>query len=477
MTDYPAPAVATKPQVVFVYSCFRGSSTWFWSRLRAERKFCCYYEIFNERLAHLVAADASNIRSDNWSSHHPKVAPYYLEFMPLLGDAPGVPHFPVEHPLGGRFIGKNGIDGALDPDVEKYIASLITHAQANGRVPVLTDPRLLARAAGCRMAFGGTHILVVRNLFEQWVSVCGQWRAGNDYFLRMAFDQLRLGQQQDRFFAYLLSRFPNGDQGCFEEWARDANLDLVFACYVALCIYLLVRARRQCDLVVDVSSLVDAAYGANIESSLTECLGVHIGLGDFERRVDYPKRLVESPQVCRANMEEFVQRALSEADADPSGSKFANSLLDGVWRARAEFIANTAGARELLDAAHAGELQRDLTVAKTERAKEASSLRAALSESQQYAASLLDNRAREQADAAAERDALRAAAREAATYADSLKQALDVSHEHADSLARELDATKAYAASQAAQLAWMRHRFRWLKPLWPRLPEDPKDKE
>ncbi|HVU80583.1 MAG TPA: hypothetical protein VHD89_01095, partial [Rhodanobacteraceae bacterium] len=43
--------------VVFVYSCFRAASTWFWSRLRAHRELCCYYEAFNEQLGHLSLAD------------------------------------------------------------------------------------------------------------------------------------------------------------------------------------------------------------------------------------------------------------------------------------------------------------------------------------------------------------------------------------------------------------------------------------
>jgi O-antigen chain-terminating methyltransferase len=118
-------------------------------------------------------------------------------------------------------------------------------------------------------------------------------------------------------------------------------------------------------------------------------------------------------------------------------------------------------------------------------------LRVELKNSQTYAASLKATLDRERSDALVALDAMDAARRVAVDYSDSLKRALDESKRYADSLVKELDTSKRDADSlvkaldvskrdasaQAAQLTWMRHRFRWLKPLWPRLPEDPKDKE
>ena len=467
MTSHSVTPPAGDPQVVFVYSCFRGSSTWFWSRLRAQKKFCCYYEIFNEHLERLLPADVAAVRPDNWHSHHPDGAPYLLEFAPLLGSAPGIPGFPVENPLGSRYIGRGGIEGPLDEDVREYVSQFIRHSRANGRVPVLTDPRLLARAAGFRATFGGTHILLVRNLFEQWISVCGQWRAGNDYFLRMVFHQLRYGQQ-DPFFAYLLSRFSVSDQVRFEDWARDANLDLVLACYVASRIYLLLRARRHCDLVVDITQLEDAGYRTVTEKNLADYLGADIALGNFERRVDYPKRFVQSPRDCRQTMAGLVERALTDADANADESAFAHELLDGVWRVQEEFMAYTAGARELIEGTYASSLEARLGEVEREHARYVASAQAALAESTEYAGSLEARISREATDARMERDALQAAHREASRYADSLKQAHEESQKYAKTLEHALEESRQRLRKSELSLARMQARFRAFKAFWPR---------
>lgn len=335
-------------KVVFVYSCFRAASTWFWSRLREHRELCCYYEVFNEQLEQLSLADIPAVRPENWRSRHPDSGPYLTEFAPLLGTTRGIPGFPVESPLGGRFIGRAGIEGPLDRDVEAYLASLIETARASGRMPVITCTRMLGRAAGLRMAFDGTHILLVRNLFEQWNSVCGQLRSGNDYFLRMVFNQLHFGGQ-DRFFSYLMSMFDGRDQECFESWMRDENSDAVFCCYVVSRIYLLLITMRHCDLVVDVTGLGHPGRRAEIEDALFGLLGVHVDLGNFQQRVDYPKRIIQSPSDCRMMINELLERCLSEMDATGAERDYGHRLVQATWDSHGSFMAYTSGARELIE--------------------------------------------------------------------------------------------------------------------------------
>lgn len=334
--------------VVFVYSCFRAASTWFWSLLREHRELCCYYEVFNEQLEQLSLADIPAVRPDNWRSHHPDSGPYLTEFASLLGATPGVAGFPVESPLGSRFIGSAGIEGPLDRDVETYLARLVKNAEATHRIPVITCTRLLGRAAGLRKAFGGTHILLVRNLFEQWNSVYGQLRAGNDYFLRMVFHQLNYGRQ-DRFFAYLMSMFSDRAQASFDDWMRDENSDAVFCCYVVSRIYLLLITRRHSDLVVDVTGLGDPHQRTETEAALLRLLGVHVDLGNFKQRIDYPKRLLQSPRDCAAMIDELLERGLSESAASDDERAFARGLVASTWDAHRTFMANTSGARELIE--------------------------------------------------------------------------------------------------------------------------------
>lgn len=335
-------------KVVFVYSCFRAASTWFWSRLREHRELCCYYEVFNEQLEQLSLADISAVRPENWRSRHPDSGPYLTEFVPLLDTAGGIPGFPVESPLGSRFIGRAGIKGPLERDVEAYLASLIETARASGRMPVITCTRMLGRAAGLRMAFAGTHILLVRNLFEQWNSVYGQLRSGNDYFLRMVFNQLNFGRQ-DRFFSYLMSMFGGHDQECFESWMQDENSDAVFCCYVVSRIYLLLITMRHCDLVVDITGLGDPRRREETEGALFRLLGVRVDLGNFEQRVDYPKRIIQSPADCRMMINELLERCLSEINATSGERDYGRRLVEATWDSHGSFMAYTSGARELID--------------------------------------------------------------------------------------------------------------------------------
>lgn len=342
-------AIRTEDEnVVFVYSCFRAASTWFWSRLREHRELCCYYEVFNEQLEHLSLADMPSVRPDNWRSHHPHGGPYLTEFAPLLGAVPGIAGFPVESPLGSRFLGEAGIEGPLDRDVQAYLRRLMANARASRRTPVITCTRLLGRVAGLRAAFGGTHILLVRNLFEQWNSVYGQLRAGNDYFLRMVFNQLNFGRK-DGFFSYLTLMFGERDQECFENWIRDDNADLVFCCYVASRIYLLLIARRYCDLVVDITGLGNPERRTTTEAALSRLLGVDIDLANFEQRVDYPKQLIKAPADCRMMINELLERGLAEANASDDEREFASRLVEATWKARESFMAYTSGARELIE--------------------------------------------------------------------------------------------------------------------------------
>jgi hypothetical protein len=348
MSDKVAMQTMDDPKVVFVYSCFRAASTWFWTRLRSHRELCCYYEVFNEQLAQLSLADISSVRPENWRAHHPSSGPYLPEFAPLLGATRGMAGFPVESPLGSRFIGRAGIQGPLDVDVQAYLARLVKNASDAKRVPVITCTRLLGRAAGLRMAFGGAHVLLVRNLFEQWNSAHGQLRAGNDYFLRMVFNQLNFGRQ-DRFFSYLMSMFDARGQSRFEDWMQDANSDKVFCCYVASRIYLLLITRRYCDLVVDVTSLGDPVGRAETETALSRLLDVQVDLGDFQQRVDYPKQLIQSSADSRMMLDELIERSLVEVAASDDERQFARGLRDATWDAYARFMAYTSGARELLE--------------------------------------------------------------------------------------------------------------------------------
>jgi tRNA A-37 threonylcarbamoyl transferase component Bud32 len=153
-------------------------------------------------------------------------------------------------------------------------------------------------------------------------------------------------------------------------------------------------------------------------------------------------------------------------------SEAVERSLAGEERARAAQLAETSGLH-----ARVRELERAQQAAEQSHTEYVGSLRAEIESSHAYATSLRATLDRERVDARAALEAMEAARRVAVEYAESLVKTLDETKRHADFQAKELDAAKRHAASQAAQLAWMRHRFCWLKPLWPRQPDDSKDPE
>jgi chromosome segregation ATPase len=146
-----------------------------------------------------------------------------------------------------------------------------------------------------------------------------------------------------------MSMFDERDQECFENWMRDENSDAAFCCYIASRIYLLLITRRHCDLVVDVASLGNSARRGETGAALSRLLGVSVDLENFKQRVDYPKRIIQSPADCRKMINELLERCLSEIDATGDERDYGHQLVEATWDAHASFMAYTSGARELIE--------------------------------------------------------------------------------------------------------------------------------
>src|SRR5215813_1015713 len=78
---------------VFIHAAPRTSSTWFWSRFRANPATCCYYEPFNEGLVYLTPSEANELAHNSWESRHPATDPYCREYGPLIQKTNGVELF------------------------------------------------------------------------------------------------------------------------------------------------------------------------------------------------------------------------------------------------------------------------------------------------------------------------------------------------------------------------------------------------
>ncbi len=340
---------ATALAPVFIYSGYRTSSTWLWNKFRKDVNACAYYEPFNEILAGLKSDAILSVRPDSWRSHHPTDAGYMAEYAVLLGNDPGVPLFPHGDPDGVRYVGAQGVDGPLDPDIIAYVSSLIDSAQARGRIPLLACTRMLGRSAGLSSAFGGCHILLIRNLFQQWCSYSGQLRFGNDYFFRTLHNSLNLAVKSN-YIAYLRRFFSDSEISDFSTWMNQINHDRIFCYFVAFHAYFLMITRRQANIVIDVNNLARKGfnYQEEISDRVAEITGLRIDLGDVRESVDYPVQPLRSTDDCRMLLKTMVDRFLLSEARDDEDRRFVEGLIADLWEEHARFTAATAGAAEVI---------------------------------------------------------------------------------------------------------------------------------
>lgn len=271
---------------LFVHSSYRTSSTWFWSKLRAKPTVLAYCEIFNEALAKLTCETIEAQHADSWASGHPSVAPYFLEFLPLLTKEQGLPLYDRSMPFA-RFMPDDGMGGALSAAETEYVASLIANAHACGKVPVLTDTSTLGRLQAFKQAFPGRTIFLHRNLFHQWASYSKQWVLGNQYFI-WTTEWAMAGSQGDPFVRHL--------DEFFAKRRRAADDEQTFLTFVLFHLYLYAHALENADLVLDVDALAaDATVRTEAERQVGEWIGAPIDLSDC--RPHFELSLV----ACRSN--------------------------------------------------------------------------------------------------------------------------------------------------------------------------------
>ncbi len=436
--------------MIFVHSSFRTASTYIWSCLRNAPGTVAYCEIFHEGLDTFSRPDMVATGPDGWYSKHPPGAPYFLEFLPLAREGGGVQGFDPTMSYA-RFIPPEGCGGAISDAEAAYVAGLINHAENRGRIPVLTATRSLGRVRGLKAAFPGLHVLLYRNLFQQWCSFTDQACRGNSYFIQRMAEIVRLNQHDPALCA-LQEEFPVAIPS-----AEDAN---TFYSFVFLHLYLYAHAAGAADLVIDVNRLAaDPTHRAEVERRIA-AENVTVDLSGATDSVAY--------SVCRLGTRagvverlKVVGELLADSAPDEAGRAFGAKVLRELLEAyaRHEFqagalrswllgpdgpVARSDGLRAERDAALAARdatcLERD--AARTERD-------AALAE-RDAVRQERDGAAAERAAALAARDATRqerdetAAERDAAcAERDAALTARDAIRQEREEVAAERDAVRA----------------------------------
>lgn len=313
--------------MIFIHSSFRVSSTWLWSRFREAEKSWAYCEIFNESLATITAQEAGTLSPANWDSKHPETAPYYLEYLPLLNESGGVALYDPSMAYE-RSIPADGPDGDISAEERDYIASLIGQATKVGKVPVLTATRSLGRAVGIKRAFPGFHIVLYRNMFQQWCSYMWYLDRGNSYFLN-AVKQMIEGSPHDPFMRLLR-----------DLWPFDPTVDSGsrrFLAFAALHAYFYAHAVNAADLVIDVNRLAaEPEYRRGIEATIRKETGLVVDLSGARNKLEACMSALPPPELLRQTLQPVLDNCLSHAPNN-EGGRFAMRAIDEMFREQANF--------------------------------------------------------------------------------------------------------------------------------------------
>ena len=261
----PADEAVLPP--VFIHSLFRSGSTWLFDVFRrAEAGYWCYQEPFHEELRRLnsnpdalLAVHTDMARS----MRHPALErPYFYEF-----------HAIREH-IGDSFQPCISYASFFDPSIcpafDDYTSRLIRHAQ--GR-PVLQCCRSFGRVAHLRQQYGGVHIYLWRNPWDQWWSY-----QINDYFdarslailhacnappvIKLLRDELSIDNELLR-----------GHEDDFSRLDKiPMSLESRYLAFYGLWLFSLIENRPQADVDINIDQLAtDAEYRARVTTLLRDC--------------------------------------------------------------------------------------------------------------------------------------------------------------------------------------------------------------
>jgi len=290
-----------------------------WSRFRRSPFTTAFYEPFGESLARCSPKRIKRQTAQGWNSRHPPlVLPYADEYRPLLRPfLKGVPGYRSEFALQRYFPTAAGIG----PEI-RYVSRLIRHAKRRGTHAVLGFSRSLGRTAALKLALGGYHVLVRRNLLQQWLS-CRSYRTdvSLSYFELCHFLILALAPPGTpaRRFAGMLGlprRFPRGLQrqlkvlhGAIHPWSDE----LSYRAFLAVSLLSHAVAEPVADLVLDVDRLGRSSqYRDAVRTRILADVGLSIDFDDCRVPNHDPALL----PVDFAAVERDVRLRLLSCDAD-----------------------------------------------------------------------------------------------------------------------------------------------------------------
>jgi hypothetical protein len=314
---------------VFIHSSFRTSSTWIWSKFRADPAVVAYYECFHESLQVMSAGDIKALHPSIWESGHPGMEPYFMEYVPLLREEGGIAGF-EQNMAFAQFFPVKGYNGSLSRSERAYIKSLIVHATRMRRTACLTCKRSLGRVRALKRAVGGVHIVLRRNFLQQWRSYREQINLGNPYFSNVLLRTIALNRHEP-FIAFLGDFVRSQPGGTGDIVSSELENDDLFVAFVAFHFYLYLLTSDDSDLVIRTSDLPERNYRQSTEKLLASLTGLAIDLGDARERNVAPGDVLHNVEKVRPRIDEFCDRARRSANKSALQAEACWPLLEELY--------------------------------------------------------------------------------------------------------------------------------------------------
>jgi hypothetical protein len=335
-------AKASLPAPIFLHSSSRTSSTWLHNKFRVDRDFYCFFEIFREVLAVLNTEHITENVHDGWQSNHEKMPPYFLEFLPLVQSEGGVKHANSQFMLEG-FIPKTGINSELPAPQKTYVQSLIDFAHTQNRKPFMSCTWILGKSGVVQKAFGGTHILLVRDLFTHWCSFAKLYREEHPFMNQM--EEALRHNTHDGFIKFL------HEYKAKTKKMTNSNMEALMT-FIFWHLYLYKEAFDSMDVVVYTGKLNDKAYVKETLAKINAKCGTKM---DFDNYAEPKDNLflvqIEDFELFKDNVDslfnvmigkeeserykfltqiknDFLARVEMESKTHKTYIKYANSVLE-----------------------------------------------------------------------------------------------------------------------------------------------------
>jgi hypothetical protein len=241
-------------KVLLINGMWRAGTTYFWSKVRENANWRCFYEPLHEVLSvYHPSRNDDNLREEVWKMmRHPTMTLGYFHEYPLAESGVGVPGYSDTMAYERFVLGEND----SDPDLELYLLSLIDYASALGQRACLQPNRLFLRSAWFTARFPSVHVFISRHWWDLWRSMF----SFPNYYFPSRFYLIATCNADHPLLQPLVAGktlpraetlFYTGEEAPVAPWIADRNEVFRFFYHIYVCGAVLSSA--DADAVVDLS--------------------------------------------------------------------------------------------------------------------------------------------------------------------------------------------------------------------------------